>query len=245
MSDRRPQPPPGATSLRKEVFACDRCAGLAFGFTRSTAGPLHKFPPLIGAQGPAPLLFIGLNPRHSPGNAWLHDRVMSDEAEFEALANNRVAGRPYIAVDGSERHYRLHARIAAAAFPGRPFAEVATVTELFHCATEDAGSLPRSGSPCADRYLDRVIAITQPQVIVAVGKAVESHLRPRFGARDGPFRVVIGGVHALVVPVPHPNARGEKSSRYEATAAEVVAALGGPAPAPIVDPAPEPRGGRS
>ncbi len=167
---------------------------------------------------------------------------MGDEAAFEALSNNRVAVQPYIAVDGAERHYRLHARIAAAAFPGRPFEEVAAVTELFHCATEDASSLPRSGSPCADRYLARVIAITQPRVIVAVGKPVEAHLRPRFGARDGPSRVVIGGVNALVVPVPHPNARGEKSSRYEAAAAEVVAALGGPAPTPAGDPAPDPEG---
>lgn len=225
-----PPRPPDAGELRREVFACDRCANLGFGFTRSsTTGSLHKFPPLIGAQGEAALLFVGLNPRHSAGNAWLHDRIMGDEAEFAALAGNRVDGRPYVAVDGAERHYRLHAQIADIAFPGRPFEEVAAVTELFHCATEDATELPRVGSPCADRYLARVIATVRPRVIVAVGKAAEKHLRPRFGARDGPFRVVIAGVNALVVPVPHPNARGEKVSRYDEATVDVLAELGEPA----------------
>lgn len=134
---------------------------------------------------------------------------MGDEEEFAALTGNRVDGRPYVALDGTERHYRLHAQLADVAFPRRPFEEVAAVTELFHCATEDATEQPRVGSPCADRYLARVIATVRPRVILAVGKAAEKHLWPRFGARGGPFRVVIAGVNALVVPVPLPNAREE------------------------------------
>jgi uracil-DNA glycosylase len=212
------------------VFTCDRCAHLGFGFSRSSAtGPLYKFPPLIGSQGPAALLFIGLNPRRSAGNAWLHDQIMADEVQFAALAGNRVDGRAYVAVDGPERHYRPHAQIAAAAFPGRSFEEVATVTELFHCATEDGSDLPRAGSPCGDRYLGRVIELVQPRVIVAVGKAAENYLRPRFGARQGSFRVAVGSAKALVVPIPHPAAWGEKAARYDEAMLEVVAALGGPA----------------
>lgn len=217
-----------ADHLGDQVYTCDSCAPLKLGFTRSGPGrPFFKFPPLIGAQGAAPLLFIGLNPRRAAGDVAFHDRLMRDPEAFEALARNRVEGGRYIAINGRERHYNLRVRIAAAAYPGHEFEEVAAVTELFLCASESGAELPRKGSPCADRYLVRVAQIVRPTVIVAVGKAAENYLRPSFGHRDGPFRRLIGNVNTLVIPIRHPNARGTRSAEEkDAVVAEVRRALG-------------------
>lgn len=218
---------PDPAALRSEVYSCDACARLQLGFERpGTQRPFFKFPPIIGSQGHAPLLFMGLNPRRSATNAALHDTIMADPAAFDALAANRVDGRPYIAIRGSERHYRPHAVIASSVFPGRPFEEVAAVTELFLCASEDAGVLGRAGTPCADRFLGRVMRVVEPRVVVAVGRVVEAHLRPRFGPQEGPFRAIVHGVKVLVVPMPHPNARGEKQARYDDAAAHIARELG-------------------
>lgn len=51
-------------------FDCDHCADNGFGFQRQpTKRRLYKFPSTIGAQGPVPLLFAGINPRKSESNA--------------------------------------------------------------------------------------------------------------------------------------------------------------------------------
>lgn len=227
-----------AQALRLQAFGCDACASLGLGFERPGPGePFFKFPPTIGAEGPAPILFVGLNPRRSSTNLHLHDRLMMDPAAFEELAANRVDGRPYVAVDGAERHYRLHARMVAALFPGRPFEEVAAVTELFLCATEGSEEVRRGERRCAERYLRRVVQLVQPSVIVAVGRDVEQHLRPRFGPRTGPFRAVPGGVRVFVVPVRHPNAWGDRGATDEEALSAVAKELG-LVPTPLPPPPP-------
>lgn len=221
-----PLPDP-ATALRREVYACDACAKLRLGFERPGFGePFYKLPPLIGAQGLAPILFVGLNPRRSASNLDLHDRLMLDPEAFDALAQNRVENRPYVAVDGDERHYRTHARLVATVFPGRAFEEVAAVTELYFCATETSEDVRRGKNVCAERYFARVVQLTQPRVIVAVGRAAESYLRPRFGPQTGPFRAAPGGCRLFVVPIRHPAAWGERGGSDDEAAAEVARALG-------------------
>jgi uracil-DNA glycosylase len=205
-----------AASFRREVFECSACEALGFGFRRpAPAAPFHKFPPTIGAAGKAPILFVGINPRMTPGNQWLHELVMSDRSAFDQLAVNRVNGKRYIQAIGGERHYKYHQGLVECVFgAGVEFEAHAAVTELFLCAKASSLGLPRDGSPCADRYFGRTMIQVQPKVVVAVGRPVEEYLR-RLGRGTGPtFTVDLTGTPATVIAVPHPNHHGPRLARW-------------------------------
>ena len=75
-----------------QVYDCDFCKRFGFEPHEGTKG-FFKFPPTIGAGGPAPLLFVGINPRKSASNERLHGEIMEDRSAFEAMSRNLV-GRP-------------------------------------------------------------------------------------------------------------------------------------------------------
>ena len=160
---------------------------------------------------------------------------MADSAAFAALAGNRVAGCPYIGRGGIELHYNAHVSIVEAAFPGRAFEEVAAVTELFHCATKNADGLPARRSPCARRFLERVIALVRPCVIVAAGATVKGYFRSQWGSGPEGLHIRVGDQDVPVVTMPHPNEWGitkaECAERMERAIAAVIAFLAG-APVP-------------
>lgn len=183
--------------LRDEVHDCVRCTGIPE-FERPAADrPFYKFPPTIGSQGPAPLLFIGINPRRTDNNRDLHDQLMSEPAAFSTLALNRLQnGRPYIALGARERHYQAHMQVVEEVFGrGVPFESKAAVTELFLCASPGTpAALAHSKSPCAERYLGRVLDLVRPKVVIAVGSMVFRHLNSHFEQL----------VHNRLVRMPHP-----------------------------------------
>lgn len=164
---------------------------------------------MIGAQQRAPLLFVGINPRVSPSNQYLHDTIVGDVEAFAELAHNRVRGRRYIALDGIEPHYMGHAEVADALFPGVPFENVAAVTELHHCASSGSTGLPYDESICATTYLAEVLAVVEPTIVFAVGRHVERTLRRMFGYHAQP-QVTWDGGHAPLLEIPHPNSRSLK-----------------------------------
>lgn len=198
--------------------ALRRCDAARFGFERPAPGVGYfKFPATIGATGAAPVLFIGINPRRSASNVRLHRDVMASERAFRLFAANRVPdseGRdagPYIRSRGPERHYDLHLAILERAFGPGPirFEEHAAVTELLLCATESAPAVDLGASPCAERFLARTVAQVRPEVIVAVGAAVDGYLRRRTPHAPGlAFYTRAVGVGSWVIPVPHPSAHG-------------------------------------
>jgi hypothetical protein len=53
------------------------------------------------------------------------------------------------------------------------------VTELLLSATETAPQVDLAASPCAERFLARTVEHVRPEVIVAVGVAVDGYLRGR------------------------------------------------------------------
>ncbi len=202
-------------SLVQEVYRCTHCVPLVLPFATCTdAGRFFRFPPVIGAPGAAEVLFVGINPRVSPSNLPLHTALMRDISAFQELAANSYRERDYIGPQGQESHYSLHLWIASQLFPGRRFASVAAVTELFFCASESSARLPVEQSPCADKYLGRVLASTRPKLVVAVGSRVANYLAGRF-PRQAQYAIAAWGDHgrAPIIPVPHPNSRGEKHSR--------------------------------
>jgi hypothetical protein len=173
-------------TLRREVFKCEECTGVLDFQRPRQGGPFYKFPPLIGALGHAPLLFIGINPRKSITNQCLHEWLMNSPGAFDQLAKNRYFdGKPYIAKDGPEPHYHCHAIVVEKVFGrGTSFESVGAVTELFMCASKSApvppDTLKSEKSVCAARYLLRVIELVQPDVIVSVGGTVRRHLARHF-----------------------------------------------------------------
>lgn len=139
-------------ALLEEVRGCDLCKERGLGFDRQDGtGPFFKFPPTIGATGQAWFLFVGINPRKTPDNADLHERIMRHRHEFIKLAKNHDDQLAYIAPGCKERHYRRHiAFVQRHCGPDAKFEDHAAVTELYFCATSNARALPREESPCAD-----------------------------------------------------------------------------------------------
>lgn len=171
----------------------------SYGFSSRTPNePYFKFPPIIGRTRNAAILFIGINPRISSTNSSLHEALMLNKSNFLNFSANKFCGQSYIE---NELHYRFHVRLIKKLFGKHcQFEDVAAVTEIFLCATETTRSLPASGSPCSDLYLGEVIRLSNPQVIVAVGKRVVdyfkmspnkqwgwSHSVLKFDGRDIPF----------------------------------------------------------
>jgi uracil-DNA glycosylase len=132
---------------------------------------------------------------------------MRNKANFRGFSANQVRNRPYIAAIGQETHYRLHVEFVNEAL-GRNclFEQVAAVTEIFLCATNNPRKLPYPESLCADLYFAEVVRLTNPRVVVAVGARVVNYFKTRqhryktgnqlllkFGDRDVP-----------VAQIPHP-----------------------------------------
>ena len=195
--------------LLTAVFQCSHCEGTRLPFVRSAPGKFYRFPPTIGSAGQAPLLFIGINPRVSESNHALHQSIVTDHSAFVQLSKNRVGGQRYIGKFGLEKHYRLHAEVADALFPGAQFEDVAAVTELHFCASETSAGLPSDSSRCARRYLREVLQQVSPTVVFAVGKHVKCTLRTFF-AGEGALVAVWPTGNAPIIALPHPASFGPK-----------------------------------
>jgi uracil-DNA glycosylase len=207
-------------TLSEEVRSCTHCTSLRLPFVASDdTGRAFHFPPVIGATGTAPLLFVGINPRISDSNREFHRALMRDSSMFVELARNVYQGRAYIGPRSSERHYSAHLRIARRIYPDQPFEAIAAVTELFFCASTSSSGLPLEHSPCADKYFERVLAIVQPQILLAIGRPIQRYLMGRFGSSHGNTFATWGDANrALVLGIPHPNSRGERICYWERAA---------------------------
>lgn len=197
---------PDIRQLLRDAYVCKTCDA-KFGFQVSPNGSYFKFPPFIGAQSKADLLFVGINPRRSASNRPLHDTLMTSEQSFIDLAANRRKGLPYIHTSSPEPHYHDHLAIIRGVYEqDRPFETCAAVTEVFHCATKDSTDLPDPDSPCADKFLPLVLEIVQPKAVIAVGSRVMRYFRSRPNARLTRLALAVPflGRDFHVVRMPHP-----------------------------------------
>lgn len=163
-------------------------------FKEARPGFFYKFPPLIGGPGKVKLLFVGYNPRRTT-NLAVHSFAMGSFQNFCRLSNNvDHHGQPYVGslmtAPDHEEHYELHDGIVQRVFE-KPFEQVAAVTEMYLCATEDGQRLQTKNSPCAKRYLMRTLRIADPEYIVTFGVG-----RPRF------FTRFVRGIRAEVLHLP-------------------------------------------
>lgn len=206
-----------STDLIAEVFSCSHCEGTRLPFVRNAVGKFYRFPPIIGAIGQAPLLFVGINPRVSTSNRLLHDAIVNDRLRFEELARNRVGAHAYIGPNGLENHYSVHVMVADRLFPGRPFESIASVTELHFCASTSSAGLPYARSRCAAKYFASVLGTVKPTIVFAVGRHVVRTLKAMYPAASSePTEVLYSTGRARVVTLPHPNAWEPRNDPIEA-----------------------------
>jgi uracil-DNA glycosylase len=158
------------SQLVDKVFVCRLC-DKSFGFSsRTKDDPYFKVPPIIGKPDDAELLFVGINPRITESNRADHKLWMRHKSNFCDLSSNKFRGNPYIE---REHRYRSRVKLVKMLFGENcQFENIAAVTEIFLCATKDSGGLPDPKSPCADLFLENVVQLTKPKIIVAVGQRV-------------------------------------------------------------------------
>jgi uracil-DNA glycosylase len=203
-------------TLLKKAWECRACQGPHEFESTSDDSGYFKFPPIIGAQEGADILFAGIKPRRSKSNLLLHDALMGDFNEFVELARNRVKGEPYIGYPRQEEHYRFHYEVIEVLYgKGVPFENHAAVTELWLCAAVNKHGLPKNldGSirrnlECRERFLLETLKRIRPRVIIALGKFVVENLVDQ--VPDGLMvegeraRCSIGGRDYEVIHAPHP-----------------------------------------
>lgn len=194
---------PAEVKLLQDVYPCQECAvkqrTFVSEFIEARPGYFYKFPPLIGGSGKVRLLFIGYNPRRTSNHA-IHNFAMDNFQNFCTLSNNvnhhdqPYIGSPKNAAD-HEEHYDLHDEIVRRVF-GVPFSQVAAVTEMYLCASEDGQRLQTRNSPCARKFLIRTLGVSDPEYIITFGVGL-----PRF------FAKFVSGIRASVFHLPFPSNR--------------------------------------
>jgi hypothetical protein len=180
----------GTTSSRRRLAHRRQPRSCSSGSTHADRSPTRGFiKTSCGAQRPS---------TRSPATGF------PTRAEARSAATSTVTG---------PSHYDLHVEIVETAFGvGARFEDHAAVTELLLCASVSSPPVDLTTSPCAKAFLARTVDQVRPEVIVGVGAAVDEYFRSRATSRgDLVFRAVMGGHHAWLVPVPHPNARGLSS----------------------------------
>ncbi|MGJ5813666.1 uracil-DNA glycosylase family protein [Paludibaculum fermentans] len=189
--------------LLQGVYPCRECAvkrrAFVSEFSEVRPGYFFKFPPLIGGSDKVKLLFVGYNPRRTSNQA-IHNFAMNSFQNFCKLSNNvDHNGQPYIGSPKTspdhEPHYDLHDGIVQRVFDA-PFSTVAAVTEMYLCASVDGQRLQTMNSLCARLYLNRTLAIANPEYIITFGVGL-----PRF------FAKFVRGIRAAVFHLPFPSSR--------------------------------------
>lgn len=227
------------STLVDSVYSCRRCVDKPERFASlfqlvtlpdSSSYP-KKFPPIIGAQGRADLLFMGISPRLQKN--YVLDWAMNDEHQFMTLSTNLDQyGINYLESyrlgtddDKREDHYRPYIQMVETIYPtGTAFSRVAAVTDLYHCAypAKDRNSHEpnhvalRWNSPCADSFFKRVFAQVQPKVIITRGAPPMDYFLKRFAGRRERatpddrmnYSVAIDGVTTTIVSVRRASAAG-------------------------------------
>lgn len=189
--------------LQSKVYSCRACVdnGEPFGFEFDANGCPKKFPPTIPTGGEKKLLFMALCPR--PTNNYVLDWAMSDPDNFATLgANQNQDGDSYLESYDKEDFYRPFVEIAAEAYKGRSFNEVATVSDLYFCAMPSRQL--RRNSPCANLHLPDLIAEVRPKAIITQGNRTMHYFRkyvPAGCRYMNAYPIQIGGVNTTLLPL--------------------------------------------
>ena len=171
----------------------------------------------------APLLFISTNPsfdtaQQYPTREWPDHQVVSFfDGRFDGVWLRK--SKPLLITgqygeDAISFFTALHAR-AKELFeedpaPGAHYA----MTELVHCKSKREGGVNRARKECAERYLERVVAMSGAKVLVFLGRHARTAAEQRFALPkntrlSGP--AIIEGRERWLSILPHPAAYEPKT----------------------------------
>jgi uracil-DNA glycosylase len=186
--------------------------------------------PWLGNLAKAPVLFVSSNPgiswtEHYPRWSWPDDAILSYFSErFAKWIRN---GTDYRKQDGTFEYVQYWVKIRARArelynrdvTPGRDYA----LSEIVHCkSTSEEDGVEGALKTCADRYLHRMLLLSESRIVVIVGKSAKDSFVDKYrlvkGACASHEPAEIAGRERFVVFIAHPNAR--RSSDPKTFAAE-------------------------
>jgi hypothetical protein len=157
--------------------------------------------PWVGKLDEAPILFIGSNPNisgreHYPGVdasdaelvdffdlAFEGERAQIQQGTRPLQADGRYAGSVQTWAGVRRRAEELLERRA---IPGRDYA----MTEIVHCRSHDETGVDRARNLCADRFLERTLAVSNARIVVGLGAHVRHWLRNRWKLEPTPVSSV-------------------------------------------------------
>jgi hypothetical protein len=182
--------------------------------------------PWVGHLTEAPLLFVSSNPAGGDpitdpqdlSRDWPDDALLDwadgafDQGQFQGVADgahlvDRQGKR------GKWVHYWGWVKTCAKEIlpqlvvPGQGYA----LTEVVHCGSPSEKGVRAALKTCTSRYLERVLAASPAQVVVAVG-AIARFAFQTCLHQEAPDHLLgpveVAGKKRLLVVVPHPNSRG-------------------------------------
>lgn len=185
-----------------------------------------------GSLETARVLFISSNPSISEAKegepsetAESYPRAADSDEEIVDFVTRRfdldVLPAPHVVNNGHRRidgtyapptkfWSAIRARAVELLGPGvEPFHDYA-MTEVVHCKSMNEVGVKKAASTCADRYLDRVVALSPAEVLVIVGAHAHDRLAGRLQLPKGAYAEErrVGGRERLVVYLPAPSSFG-------------------------------------
>lgn len=94
--------------------------------------------------------------------------------------------------------------------PGEDYA----ITEIVRCKSHKEIGVKEAIDTCSDRFLAKTITLTNAKILIAVGKKAKEIIERKFKIEipNNSFcKMQIGEIEKIVLAIPHPNSRGEKS----------------------------------
>jgi hypothetical protein len=182
------------------IYNCSHCFATGWlapqAFSTGPRTLINKHPPIGRGRE---LFFVNINPR-STDNAPM-EWAMEDLVHFRQFSRNRYQRGVYI--PGNEPFYNLHAQICSGIFGHVPIEQIATIHELYLCASPNQRALPTGPSPCAERFLRPHVLAVEPRLIVTFGDSVADFFDTVPDARCVQIKLSDTlSVHVLAFPFP-------------------------------------------
>lgn len=184
--------------------------------------------PWAGHLELAPILMISSNPsisEHEPYPTWATNAAERVEFFDQRFGNGPQQVRDGVHIplitpnaDGSWHSTRKVAfwrdckrnvefLLERAADPGIDY----VMTEAVHCKSQGERGVREAVATCAERWLDRITALSPAPIVIVIGDVARSAVGERIGSVPPVWSVVqgeLGGRERLVLSVRHPNFRG-------------------------------------
>ena len=87
------------------------------------------------------------------------------------------------------------------------------ITEIVHCKSTSEIGVKEALETCADKYLDRILMLTNARVFVCLGDKVSSYIKERYSLTEDGLVAEFPKTNQLLIFLPHPNSRKTRKIR--------------------------------